>query len=185
MRAEIIESHKRLAEIVQAYKTLGQRIAFTQGTWDMFHEGHGDYLEKARLSADLLIVAVDSDELTRERKGPDRPFDPEEGRMSVISLLRPVDFIIKKGVEEHEHDLLKLIRPDVFIISKSTGKEIQKDIKEFEKYAGEVLNLVPQSSNSTTAKFLRLKKGVFEEFEGDLMELLKNARAKIEGKESK
>lgn len=182
-RALYIDSKKRLQEVVNALKALGLRIAFTQGTWDMYHSGHFLYLEKGRLAADILIVAVDSDELTRDRKGPSRPFDAEDERKLVIMGLRPVDIVVDKTSGEHKHDLLKIIKPDIFIISRSTGEEIQQDTEEFEQFAGEVMNLPPQSSNSTTAKLRRLKKDTYEEFKGELHALLERFENKIEGKE--
>ena len=140
---------------------------------------------KGKALADILIVAVDTDELTRDRKGADRPFDPEGERILTISGLRPVDIVVTKTLNEHKHYLLKIIQPDFFVISKSTGDEIQNDIDEFGSMVGEVVNFEPQSSNSTTAKFRKLKKGAFEEFRTELDALTDRLQRRLDGKEER
>ncbi len=147
----------------------------------MVHTGHIKYLEQAKKAGDILIVAVDSDRITKQRKGPKRPFDPEEERISVVRSLRSVDIVTFKDNYEDMLDTLKAVKPDVFVISVSTGSEIQKDIEEFKKYAKEVLNLPPQSSTSTTAKLRRLRGDVIEDFETDLHALINSFKDKLSG----
>lgn len=40
------------------------RVGYTAGVFDLFHEGHRRHLENARALCDVLIVGVNSDELT-------------------------------------------------------------------------------------------------------------------------
>lgn len=157
-QALFIDDRDELRRKIEALKELGLKISFTQGVFDMFHTGHSRYLDEAKHHGDWLIVAVDTDELVKSRKGPDRPFDPETERFEVVRSLRSVDIVVPKTVSEHQHDLLKLIHPDVFVISMSTGPEIQADTREFETMCGKVVNLERRSSTTTTAKLLKLKK---------------------------
>jgi len=173
-RALIINDREELSRKVSALKELGNVIVLTQGAYDMIHTGHLRYLEKAKYHGDILIVAIDTDELVKHRKGEDRPFDPEDERFETISRLRGVDIIISKTLQEDKHDIIKLIHPDVFIISRSTGEEIQADIEEFGKMCGEVINLEPQSSNSTTAKFRKLRSGHFKGLKEAINKLFDN-----------
>lgn len=181
--APYIPDYAQLTKVVEALKTMGQKIVLTQGTWDMFHTGHVRYLERAKQAGDVLIVAVDSDRMTRERKGPKRPFDSEEERLTIIRALRSVDFVTYKDNNADMLDTLRVVRPDVFVISMSTGPEIQDHILSFEEFAGEVLNLPPQSSTSTTAKLRRLQGDIIEDFEGGLVKLLEDFKKKIKGEE--
>jgi len=64
-----ISDHDKLSELVGYWKKLGLRIVLTSGTFDLFHIGHAQYLEKAKALGDVLIVGVDSDEKVRKRKG--------------------------------------------------------------------------------------------------------------------
>src|SRR5216684_1064905 len=50
-----------LKAAVERRRLLGQRVAFTNGCFDVLHAGHVQYLQEAREQADALIVAVNSD----------------------------------------------------------------------------------------------------------------------------
>jgi len=55
-------------------------IGFTVGVWDLFHEGHKNFLERCRNHCDYLIVGVMTDYWVRVQKGDDRPVDSLEVR---------------------------------------------------------------------------------------------------------
>jgi D-glycero-beta-D-manno-heptose 1-phosphate adenylyltransferase len=146
-----IPDHKKLGELVKHWKELGLRIVLTSGTFDLFHVGHAEYLKKAKQEGDLLIVGVDSDAKVRARKGPHRPVVNEEERVLILAHLRHVDAITIKPANEKPNALIKLIRPDVLVLSKST-KHDKADIAEKRKYCGKVVLLQPQAQTSTSAK---------------------------------
>ena len=153
-----IEDYEELSEQVKALKVLGYKIILTQGTYDMFHSGHTRYLRKGRDLGEILIVAVDDDELTKARKGNDRPFDQESERYEMLRNLRSVNAVVPKRLGDHKYDVIKAVEPDVLVVSMSTGPEIQDELEELKKLCGELVNIPPQSSTSTTAKLRRLKK---------------------------
>lgn len=146
-----ITDYTKLAEQVKLWKQLGLRIVLTSGTYDLFHVGHAEYLERAKQQGDLLIVGVDSDAKVRERKGPSRPVVGEMERVRILAHLRHVDAIILKPAKEKPNALIKLIRPDVLVLSKTT-KHKNADISEKKKYCGKVVLLQPQAETSTSAK---------------------------------
>jgi glycerol-3-phosphate cytidylyltransferase len=73
-------------------------IGYTVGSFDMFHIGHLNILEKARSQCDYLIVGVNSDEAIQESKNK-VPIVPCEERSRIISALRLVDEVIKVDIE--------------------------------------------------------------------------------------
>jgi rfaE bifunctional protein nucleotidyltransferase chain/domain len=151
LKDRYIPDQKKLASQVKHWKELGLRVVLTSGTYDLFHVGHAEYLEQAKKQGDLLIVGVDSDAKVRERKGPHRPVVPEGERVKILSHLRHVDAITLKPPKEKANALIKLIRPDVLVLSKST-KHKKEDIEEKKKYCGKVVLLPPQAETSTSAK---------------------------------
>lgn len=151
LKDRYIVDHKKLASKVKHWKELGLTVVLTSGTWDLFHVGHAQYLEHAKGLGDLLIVGVDSDEKVRARKGPHRPVVPEAERVHILSHLRHVDAITLKPISKKKNSLIKLIRPDVLVLSKST-KHKPEDIKEKQKYCGKIVLLQPQAETSTSAK---------------------------------
>lgn len=146
-----IPDHRKLAKIVKHWKELGLKVVLTSGSWDLFHIGHAEYLERAKKLGDLLIVGVDSDEKVRERKGPHRPVVPEAERVKTLCHLRHVDAVTLKTTRELKNGLIKLVRPDILVMSEST-KHKASDIKEKRKYVGKVILLKPQAETSTSAK---------------------------------
>jgi len=149
-----ISDHERLAELVIYWKKLGLRIVLTSGTFDLFHIGHAQYLEKAKQLGDLLIVGVDSDEKVKQRKGPNRPVVPEHERVAIISHVRHADVITLKGANDPKNHLIRLVSPDVLVVSKSTKHE-DEEVDGKKQFCGEIVVLEPQSATSTSAK-LRL-----------------------------
>ncbi len=147
-----IPNYDNLKKTVLSLKEEGRRVVLTQGVWDLLHEGHARYLEKAKSYGDILIVGVDSDELTRRRKGPNRPIVPQNERVNMLVHLRHVDIVT---IREHHHDigdLIRLICPDVLITSKSTS-DFTEDLKmEYNNHCSEIVTLSPQATTSTTAR---------------------------------
>ena len=68
-------------------------IGYTQGTFDLFHIGHLNLLEKAKSNCDYLIVGVNSDMLVKEYKNRDVIVTIEE-RAKILRALRCVDEVI-------------------------------------------------------------------------------------------
>lgn len=157
VRTKYIPDWSDLEGHVKLLRQAGYTISMTQGVYDMFHVGHGRYLEAAKGCGDILIVGVDSDELTRSMKGPDRPFDNFEERIEVLAMLGFVDIITKRDVGEDKYDLIKLVRPDVLVMSQSTRSFGDEDIRALEGFCGEIKHLEAKAATSTTAKLRRLK----------------------------
>ncbi len=151
-----IKDHNELKNIVETLKNMGYRIVLTQGVYDLIHEGHAAYLEVAKSEGDILIVGVDSDELTKKRKGPDRPIVPQDERIKMLVHLRHVDIVTIKEIHHGIGDLIKLLKPDVMVFSKSTKDIDSKMIKEYKDFCGKILVLPPQSKNTTTARIRNL-----------------------------
>ncbi len=149
-----IPDHDKLVELVGYWKKLGLKIVLTSGTFDLFHIGHAQYLEKAKELGDVLIVGVDSDERVKKRKGPDRPIVPENERVLILSHCRHADVITLKHIDDESSHLIKIVQPDVLVVSKST-KHKDEEVRDKAQYTGEIVILEPQSETSTSAK-LRL-----------------------------
>jgi len=67
-------------------------IGFTVGVWDLFHEGHRIFLERAKGLCDYLIVGVMTDYWVMVQKGTGRPIDSIVKRIEAITSL--VDKVI-------------------------------------------------------------------------------------------
>jgi len=161
---------------VDAFRAIGAKIVLTQGVFDMYHSGHGKYLLAAKGFGDVLIVGVDSDQLTKQRKGPKRPLDPEQDRLEALACVRGVDILtLRPACPDEELDsLVKLIRPDVLITSHTTQDVDDKIREALSPYCGEVVALPPQASTSTTARLRRVADETLGEVREKFMETLGN-----------
>lgn len=168
LKDRYIPDHKKLGSLVKHWKQLGLKIVLTSGTYDLFHVGHAEYLNQAKQQGDLLIVGVDSDDKVKKRKGPHRPIVPETERVQILSHLRHVDAITIKHANEKPNALIKLIRPDVLVLSKTT-KHSKQDIDEKKKYCGRVVLLQPQAETSTSAKVRLLHVSGADSFAQDVV----------------
>ena len=54
-------------------KSLGKKIVFTAGAWDMLHVGQARYLAEAKEYGDILVVGVSSNKAIEKVKGKGRP----------------------------------------------------------------------------------------------------------------
>lgn len=151
-----IQDPEKLRSLVESLKTLGMRIVLTQGVYDLIHEGHAAYLEKAKSLGDILIVGVDSDELTKIRKGPKRPIVPQAERVNMLLHLRHVDLVTIKEAHHGIGDIIEQVRPDVLVFSSSTPEVHQEDIENYKKYCKDIVVLPPQATTTTTARVRNL-----------------------------
>jgi len=112
-RAKIV-GLKKLKNIVRALKKKGQRIAFTNGCFDLLHVGHTAYLERAKGKNRVLIVGLNSDSSVKKIKGPGRPIVNENERAAVLTALASVDYVtIFK--EETPLKVIAVLKPDVLV----------------------------------------------------------------------
>lgn len=178
-KERFVSDYAELKDIVNHLKKVGYKIVLTQGVYDLIHEGHALYLEAARSHGDVLIVGVDSDELTRVRKGPDRPIVPQDERLKMLMHLRHVDIVTIRNVGEAKGDLIKLVKPDVLVVSKSTGDFTNKEQQAYKKYCGKIITLPPQAITSTSARIRVLAIEGAEKLAREIRKLTDDFLAKI------
>ncbi len=109
-----IVSLERLLEKVNLFRENGSRVVFTNGCFDILHEGHVTYLERARKEGDCLLVGINSDSSVRAIKGPDRPVNGEKSRAMVLAGLECVDYVVVFN-EKTPLELIKKLLPDILI----------------------------------------------------------------------
>lgn len=89
----------------------GKTVGLTSGSYDLFHHLHLVYLKRCRRHCDILVVGVDSDDLVRSRKGPNRPLVPEHQRVSIVSDLSCVGAAFILGSVKDFEQAVNLLSP--------------------------------------------------------------------------
>jgi len=109
-----IFSLKDLIPKTEQWKFFGKTIAFTNGCFDILHEGHIYSLSQAAKEADYLIVGVNADASVKKLKGDSRPVNNQHSRSTVLASLIMVDAVIIFE-EDTPLELIKAILPDVLV----------------------------------------------------------------------
>ncbi|KAG0368217.1 hypothetical protein BC939DRAFT_466313 [Gamsiella multidivaricata] len=72
----------------------GSRIVYVDGTFDLFHVGHIEFLKRARATGDYLVVGVHDDQTIRAIKGPNHPLLSMHERVLSVLSCRYVDDVV-------------------------------------------------------------------------------------------
>ncbi len=147
-----ISSIEDITKIIKDLKKQGNKIVFTNGCFDIIHKGHITLLNKARESGDVLIVGVNSDESISKVKGPERPINTLEDRLTVLAGLQSVNFLIAFE-QESPVQLIKAINPDVFV---KGGNYTETSIPEAPllKKIGCAVKIVPYLEDHSTTHII-------------------------------
>jgi D-beta-D-heptose 7-phosphate kinase/D-beta-D-heptose 1-phosphate adenosyltransferase len=103
-----------LVNQVNAWRVTGQTISFTNGVFDILHEGHIFSLSQAAAEADILVVALNSDHSVKRLKGPLRPINNQQSRALLLASLLMVDAVVIFE-EDTPIEVVKAILPDVMV----------------------------------------------------------------------
>ena len=98
----------------EKWKRSNTTIVFTNGCFDLLHQGHIDLLCKASSYGDKLVVGINSDESVRKLKGPKRPFDNQNIRKKKLMELKFVDHVLIFH-NSTPLELIKSVSPNVLI----------------------------------------------------------------------
>lgn len=109
-----IVSLEQLRMLIDDAKAHGETVVLTNGCFDILHAGHVTYLEEAKALGHRLIVAVNSDSSVAALKGPKRPINNIEHRMTVLAALNAVDWVIP-FTEDTPEKLINTLLPDILV----------------------------------------------------------------------
>ena len=151
-----VMSAEQLKIAVKDAKAHGERIIFTNGCFDIIHAGHVGYLSEAKKLGDRLVVAINSDESVSKLKGPGRPINPAERRMTVLAGLEAVDWVVSFS-EDTPEALLESLQPDVLVKGGDYSLDQVVGGEYVQSYGGEVKALEFLDNCSTSAIMEKLK----------------------------
>jgi len=121
-------------KLIKKLKKKNYKIVFTNGCFDIIHNGHINYLRKAKKLGDILIVGVNSDFSARKIKGEKRPIINEKDRAKLIANFEFVDYVLIFN-ETTPKRIISMINPDVLVkggdynVEDIVGKEYAKIVK--------------------------------------------------------
>lgn len=142
---------------IASWRATGKTIAFTNGCFDILHEGHIFSLSQAAQEADYLIVALNSDVSTKRLKGAERPINNEQSRSLLLASLLIVDAVVIFN-EDTPLNLITTILPNVLIKGGDYTIEQIVGASEVIKNGGKVVINPIVEGFSTTGIINKIKK---------------------------
>ena len=114
IRNKIVE-RERLSSVRNLWGLKDEKIVFTNGCFDILHQGHVDYLSKAADLGTKLVVGVNTDDSVRKLgKDENRPIQDENSRAVLIAALHFVDLVILFD-EDTPLELIQQLKPQVLV----------------------------------------------------------------------
>jgi len=147
----MIEQEK-ISKEINEMRAANKKIIFTNGCFDLLHQGHKDLISLSSSFGDVLVVGLNSDESVRRLKGNGRPIQNVVDRESALFATGYVD-----KVYTFENDtplkLILLVRPDIIV---KGGDYIPEDIvgyKEIIDWGGKV-KIIPITPGFSTTSII-------------------------------
>ena len=144
---------EELTKTVSLAKSVGKIVVFTNGCFDLIHQGHLEYLKKAKSKCDFLVLGVNTDASVKKIKGHKRPILNLSERVGILASFNFVDMIISFN-DETPIKLIKKIRPE--IIFKGSDYKLKEVVghKEVSSWGGKV-ELVKYLKGKSTSNILK------------------------------
>ena len=91
----------------------GKTVVYTDGTFDLLHYNHLKMIEYARSLGDILIVAVNTDELVASYKS--QPIIPFEERILLMKALKYPDIVVPQDTLDLRNTVKKM-NVDIYVV---------------------------------------------------------------------
>tara|TARA_A100001015_G_scaffold284991_1_gene352057 strand:+ start:4479 stop:4952 length:474 start_codon:yes stop_codon:yes gene_type:complete len=124
MNKKKILSINNLILCVKELKENNLIVGFTNGCFDLLHQGHLLLLSQAKQRCDFLIVGLNSDSSVKNLKGYNRPIDNEIIRINNLAAIDNVDALILFEEETPLKIINKLLPNILFKGSDYKNKEV-------------------------------------------------------------
>ena len=123
------------------------KVGYLSGTFDLFHIGHLNLLERAKQHCDYLVVGINKD---ASHKGK-TTFIPLEERKRIVGALKIVDKVIESFPEDST--AWEFIRYDyLFVGSDYKGSERFNKYEEFFKDKGVEIIYFPYTQGTSSTE---------------------------------
>ncbi|MFC2107030.1 D-glycero-beta-D-manno-heptose 1-phosphate adenylyltransferase [Bacteroidota bacterium] len=135
---------------------LNKKIVFTNGCFDLLHQGHIEYLAKASELGDVLVIGLNTDDSIKRIKGSDRPINDEIARAHVLASLVFVDEVFFFD-EDTPYELIKRVNPDVLVKGADYKEEDIVGYDIVKAKGGEIITIDLVEGHSTSNLIDKIK----------------------------
>jgi D-beta-D-heptose 7-phosphate kinase/D-beta-D-heptose 1-phosphate adenosyltransferase len=142
-KSDILKAYKLINNnkliTIEDIQYLKNPIVFTNGCFDILHEGHMALLQfckSIKPHGGEVLVAINSDDSIKKLKGVNRPINDERARIAILNNIESVDWVLAFK-EDTPHEILEKIRPHTLVkggdytIDSIVGKEFCENVRVF------------------------------------------------------
>ncbi len=126
---------------------------FTSGSFDLFHVGHLNILEKSAALGDGLIVGVSTDELIEKYKGM-KPIIPYEERARIVASIKCVTKVVRQ-TKLTEIAQLQRENIDIVTIGDDWKNKYLEGLEWMKQQPGKEVVYFPYTEGVSTTKIKR------------------------------
>ncbi len=141
---------------IKRWRLINKKIVFTNGVFDILHQGHIASLSDAASKGNILIVGVNNDASVKRIKGNNRPINSEKSRALLLAALVITDAVIIFS-ENTPLNLITAILPDVLVKGGDYTIENVVGASEVKANGGEVIITPTLEGFSTTSIIEKMK----------------------------
>lgn len=156
LRSKIITSREEIARLAAGWRVKSYQIVFTNGVFDIIHQGHIASLALAASAGNKLIVGINSDSSVRRLKGDSRPVNDAMSRALVLAAMQYVDAVCVFD-EDTPLELIKAVKPDTIAKGGDYRPETVVGNDFVKSYGGSTLIIPLVEGFSTTGMIGRIK----------------------------
>ncbi|MBS1733102.1 MAG: D-glycero-beta-D-manno-heptose 1-phosphate adenylyltransferase [Bacteroidetes bacterium] len=146
----------QLLQEVKRWRVKNKKVVFTNGVFDILHEGHIASLSQAATHGDVLVIGLNSDASVKRLKGDSRPVNNQGARALILASLVMTDAVVIFD-EDTPLNLIKAIMPEVLVKGGDYTVEQIAGAKEVIANGGQVILADMVEGISTTAIIEKMK----------------------------
>lgn len=145
-----------LLKRIEFWRRLGDKIVFTNGCFDILHQGHIHLLAECSGLGERLVIGLNSDASVKRLKGDSRPVNDELSRAVILAALQFTDAIVVFE-EDTPEALIHAVKPDVLVKGGDWKPEDIVGAGFVKSYGGQVKTVPYLNGFSTTGIIERAK----------------------------
>lgn len=147
---------EKLAPALVEQRKKNKKVALANGGFDLVHIGHIRYLKGAKETADILVVALNSDRSLKKLKGQHRAILDENSRIRIIASFECVDYVTIFDEQTVDRVLLTL-KPDVHCKGSDYTVDTVPERETVKSYGGSIAIVGGDKVRSTSHIITHIK----------------------------
>jgi rfaE bifunctional protein nucleotidyltransferase chain/domain len=146
----------RLKTVLEQERNREKTVALANGGFDLIHIGHIRYLKGAKQTADILVVALNSDQSLKKLKGKSRAILDQESRVRLLASFECVDYVTLFNERTVDRVLLTL-KPDIHCKGSDYSADTVPEKETVKSYGGKIAIVGGEKVRSTSQIIKQLR----------------------------